>query len=91
MPCVAFLCSEECEASGQVFESGGGWMAQVRWQRAPGFFFDLSKPFGPEEVRAAWHRIVDFTDAGAPEEEGTLGSRSLQLQQIVLGPTPSKL
>jgi len=91
VPCVAFLCSEECDASGKVFESGGGWMAEVRWQRSPGFFFDLSKPFGPEEVRAAWHRVVDFTGAGAPEEDGTLGPHSPQLQQMMQGPTPSKL
>jgi hypothetical protein len=91
VPCVAFLCSEECDASGKVFESGGGWMAEVRWQRSPGFFFDLSKPYGPEEVRAAWHRVVDFTDAGAPEEDGTLGPHSPQLQQMMQGPTPSKL
>ena len=78
-------------ASGKVFESGGGWMAEVRWQRSPGFFFDLSKPFGPEEVRAAWHRVVDFNGAGAPEEDGTLGPHSPQLQQVMQGPTPSKL
>jgi len=91
VPSVAFLCSEECDASGKVFESGGGWMAEVRWQRSPGFFFDLSKPFGPEEVRAAWHRVVDFNGAGAPEEDGTLGPHSPQLQQVMQGPTPSKL
>ena len=67
------------------------WMAEVRWQRSPGFFFDLSKPFGPEEVRAAWHRVVDFNGAGAPEEDGTLGPHSPQLQQVMQGPTPSKL
>ena len=38
-----------------VFEAGGGWMAQVRWQRSPGFFFDLSREFGPEHVAQAWH------------------------------------
>jgi NAD(P)-dependent dehydrogenase (short-subunit alcohol dehydrogenase family) len=91
VPCVAYLCSEECEASGRVFEAGGGWMAQVRWQRSPGFFFDLERPFGPEEVRAAWHRVTDFSGAGAPEEDGTLGTNSPQLQQIVHGPSPSKL
>ena len=91
VPCVAFLCAKECEVSGQVFEAGGGWMAQVRWQRSPGFFFDLSKPFGPEEVQAAFHRVTDFDGAACPEEEGTIGSNSPQLQQILGGPCPSKL
>ena len=30
VPCIAYLCAEELEASGCVFEAGGGWMAQVR-------------------------------------------------------------
>jgi len=88
VPCVSYLVSEECEASGCVFESGGGWMAQVRWQRSPGFFFDIEKPYGPEHVQAAWQHVTDFAHATAPEEEGSIGNDSPQLQQIFQGPSP---
>ncbi|KAL1524847.1 hypothetical protein AB1Y20_019727 [Prymnesium parvum] len=84
VPCVAYLCSEECEATGGVFEAGGGWMAQVRWQRSAGVFFDLES-FSVEDVRDAWGRITDFTNATSPEEEGTVGVNSPQLAQILHG------
>ncbi|KAF4316086.1 hypothetical protein BBO99_00008893 [Phytophthora kernoviae] len=33
---VAYLCHESCERSGNVYEVGGGWIAQARWQRSRG-------------------------------------------------------
>ena len=94
VPCVAYLASEEVEASGDVFEAGGGWMAQVRWQRSPGFFFDLSREFGPEHVAEAWHKITEFGDDAVIVEDDRQAHDGLngpQMRQIVQGPCPSKL
>lgn len=30
-PLVAYLCSEEVEETGAMFECGGGFVAKVRW------------------------------------------------------------
>ena len=85
VPCLAYLCAEELESSGCVFEAGGGWMAQVRWQRTPGVFFKMDS-FTVENVRDSWGKITDFTDATAPEEEGTAtGINSPQLTQVIHG------
>ncbi|KAL3902740.1 MAG: hypothetical protein SGPRY_011943 [Prymnesium sp.] len=84
VPCIAYLCAENCKSSGNVFEAGGGWMAQVRWQRSPGVFFKLGE-FTIEDVSAAWDKVTDFSDATAPEEEGSIGPNSPQLAQILHG------
>jgi NAD(P)-dependent dehydrogenase (short-subunit alcohol dehydrogenase family) len=85
VPCLAFLCSEELPCTGCVFESGGGWMAQVRWQRSAGVFFEIEGGgFTPEDVQRAWGGITDFAGATAPQEEGTAtGIRTPQLAQII--------
>jgi len=60
-PVVAFLAHESCESSGQVFELGAGWVAQLRWQRAKGGFL----PYGDasvEAVAAMWNKVTDFDD-----------------------------
>ncbi|KAG7387981.1 hypothetical protein PHYPSEUDO_013233 [Phytophthora pseudosyringae] len=33
---VACLCYESCDRTGNVYEVGGGWVAQARWQRSRG-------------------------------------------------------
>lgn len=35
-----YLCHESCERTGNVYEVGGGWVAQARWQRSRGVLFD---------------------------------------------------
>ncbi|CAG8692856.1 8255_t:CDS:2, partial [Ambispora leptoticha] len=64
-PFVAFLASENVPSSGLVFEVGGGWVAQVRWQRAGGVGFPVSKPLQPEDIASNWETITNFDDGRA--------------------------
>ena len=66
----------------------------MRWQRSPGFFFDLSREFGPEHVAEAWHKITEFGDDAVIVEDDRQAHDGLngpQMRQIVQGPCPSKL
>ena len=81
-PLVAVLAHRDAPASGQVFEAGGGWVAQVRWTRAPGVFFDLDRGFGAEDLAARWGEVTDFSAAVDPEAQHSIGG-SPQLQQIM--------
>jgi multifunctional beta-oxidation protein len=46
--------------SGNLFEAGGGWAAQVRWQRAGGYGFPTNKPLEPEDIIKKWRIITNF-------------------------------
>jgi len=66
VPLVAYLCHESSEKSGGLFELGGGWISELRWQRSQGVSFNL--PFTPEEVAAKFEGIGDFeTEPEYPE------------------------
>jgi len=68
-PLIGFLCHEECPCTGDIFESGGGFTAQVKWKRTQGVYFDIDKPFGPEEVREKWAQITDWEGSDFPDDE----------------------
>lgn len=66
-PLILWLCHEDCNVTGQLFECAGGWMARLRWQRAPGVMLRKENvEMTPEDVRDNWDKITDFTDATYP-------------------------
>ncbi|CAH0481053.1 unnamed protein product [Peronospora belbahrii] len=78
-PTVAFLCHESVPCSGKIFESGGGFVAQVKYMRSPGIFLDLETEITPEAVQAKFAQITDFTNAKDPDEDEI----SPQLKQVM--------
>lgn len=67
-PIINFLAHEDCPATGSIFESGGGWIAQVKWKRTAGHYFDVDGTYGPEEVKAAWSKITNWDGADFPDD-----------------------
>lgn len=84
-PIVAFLCHEDCPATGSIFESGGGWVAQVKWKRTQGHYFDVDSSFGPEQIKEQWARITDWTDSDFPDDthQDKNPLKNKQLKQII--------
>ncbi len=60
-PAVVLLSHESCPASGKLFEVGGGWVSQTRWEQTEGVFF--REDFAAEDVEAKWAGITDFGNA----------------------------
>ncbi|KAG2229743.1 hypothetical protein BDF21DRAFT_376171 [Thamnidium elegans] len=73
-PLVAFLGHSSNEETGGIFEVGSGWVAQVRWQRSGGVGFPANRDLSPEQVAAAWSRIIDFEDGRATNPNSTQDS-----------------
>lgn len=84
-PIVTFLSHADCPVSGEVFESGGGWVAQVKWKRTQGHYFDVDSKFGPEEIKAQWSKITNFDGADFPEDtaQDKNPMKNKQLKQII--------
>jgi hypothetical protein len=72
-PLVTYLAHDSCQPTGAIFELGGGWFSQVRWQRSRGIKLsgensEKSSAAGEfataEQIAANIDRIGDFSEPG---------------------------
>ncbi len=84
-PLVAWLCHEDCEESGGLFEVGGGYFGKLRWERAHGRMFRLGRAISPEDVQTSWEKIAGFEESEHPSNI----TESMQpiMQNIQAGPS----
>ena len=61
-PIVAYLCSEDNETTGGVYEVGGGFYSSLRWERTKGRLFRLGRDVSPDDIHSSWKQINDFSD-----------------------------
>ncbi|EJD49722.1 multifunctional beta-oxidation protein [Auricularia subglabra TFB-10046 SS5] len=54
------------DATGRIFEIGGGYVAEIRWERTKGVVFRTDDTFTPSAVKAKWEQITDFEGAEHP-------------------------
>lgn len=60
---VAYLVSDECADSGQVYAVGGGYISKVAVVEGAGVRLEGADAFSPEAVRAQWTAISDLSRA----------------------------
>lgn len=57
-PAVVLLTHENSAATGRLFEVGGGWVCETRWEQTEGAFF--SDDFTAEDLLARWDEATSF-------------------------------
>jgi NAD(P)-dependent dehydrogenase (short-subunit alcohol dehydrogenase family) len=82
-PVVAYLCSESCTDTGCIIWSVAGKVARVFYAETPGVQFDPSEPLHPDDVEAAWPRIIDV-DGAEPAAPGPIGDAVQRLARMGL-------
>ena len=76
---VAYLCSEQCQTSGDVISAGGGYYAKVQIVEGLGIRFDPEEEVSPEKIAEKYIEITNM--------EGAVSFKSTQDELLVtLGP-----
>jgi 3-hydroxyacyl-CoA dehydrogenase/3a,7a,12a-trihydroxy-5b-cholest-24-enoyl-CoA hydratase len=57
-PAVVLLCHESSTANGRLFEVGGGWVSETRWEQTEGVFF--KDEFSVERLESRWAEATSF-------------------------------
>jgi (3R)-3-hydroxyacyl-CoA dehydrogenase / 3a,7a,12a-trihydroxy-5b-cholest-24-enoyl-CoA hydratase / enoyl-CoA hydratase 2 len=60
-PAVVLLTHESSDVTGRLFEVGGGWVSETRWEQTEGVFFQ--DEFSVEELQARWDEATSFEHA----------------------------
>ncbi|MBT8494444.1 MAG: SDR family NAD(P)-dependent oxidoreductase, partial [Deltaproteobacteria bacterium] len=84
-PLVAWLCHQDCEENGGLFEVGGGFFSKLRWERSAGKTFRLGRDISPELVQNSWKQVASFESATHPEH--IAGSMQPIMENVDAGPS----
>ncbi len=60
-PTIILLTHETSDVTGRLFEVGGGWVSETRWEQTQGVFFQDA--FSAEDLQARWGDATSFENA----------------------------
>ena len=85
-PAVVLLTHESSRTSGKLFEVGGGWVSQVRWEQTQGAFF--KDDFTAEDLVTRWDEATSFENSrhATAVMESKTGIEERLGQSVVLSP-----
>jgi 3-hydroxyacyl-CoA dehydrogenase/3a,7a,12a-trihydroxy-5b-cholest-24-enoyl-CoA hydratase len=84
-PIVAYLCSEDSDTTGGVYEVGGGFYSSLRWERTKGKLFRLGREVSPDDIQSSWKQINDFRESD--QISSVMESLGPIIQNVEAGPS----
>lgn len=60
-PTVVLLCHENSTVTGRLFEVGGGWVCETRWEQTEGVFFE--NDFTADDLVQKWDAATSFVNS----------------------------
>ncbi|KAI9054742.1 hypothetical protein LZ554_001893 [Drepanopeziza brunnea f. sp. 'monogermtubi'] len=66
VPLVAVLVHNDCDENGSIFETGGGHVAKLRWERSSGLLLKADDSYTPGAILKKWDQVNDFKNAEYP-------------------------
>ena len=84
-PIVAYMCSEQCEFSGEILGANAGHFRRVKYIESEGVYFDPAEPVTLDMVG---DRISEIMDLSKSIEHG-MSSRRLRERLVAMGRIPA--
>ncbi|RDW92079.1 multifunctional beta-oxidation protein [Coleophoma crateriformis] len=85
VPLVAVLVHKDCEENGSIFETGGGHMAKLRWERSSGLLLKADASYTPGAILKKWNEIGNFKNPEYPS--GPADFMTLLEKSMEMGPS----
>lgn len=85
-PAAILLGHETCPVTGKLFEVGGGWVVQTRWEQTQGVFF--KDDYCAEDLVDKWDQATSFENSrhGAKVSESKTGIEERLGRKLELAP-----
>jgi NAD(P)-dependent dehydrogenase (short-subunit alcohol dehydrogenase family) len=61
-PAVAYLCSEQCDVSGEIIAASAGGYSRVQYVQSEGAYFDPANPVTIEMFAEAFPKVMDISE-----------------------------
>ncbi|KAK9321626.1 hypothetical protein V1517DRAFT_325953 [Lipomyces orientalis] len=81
-PLTVLLSSDMAPVTGEIFETGSGWIGNTRLQRTGGVGFPVDKQLTPEALEENWVKAIDFSDGRATHPKTTQESMGAILENM---------
>jgi 3-hydroxyacyl-CoA dehydrogenase/3a,7a,12a-trihydroxy-5b-cholest-24-enoyl-CoA hydratase len=85
-PAVIRLCLEDSDVTGRLFEVGGGWISETRWEQTEGVYFESD--FTVEDLEKRWAEATSFEKSrhASKISESKSGIKEKMGEEVPLAP-----
>lgn len=76
------------DVGGRLFEVGGGYFAETKWQQSEGYVWKADDSFTPSAIDLQWPKVFDYSKATYPSQSDAARMMEVMKLQPSLPPNP---